>query len=126
MKRVIDEEQEFFVSQLRFPEKGIAINTALKENTFTTFVCVMNKIPILIIGSHGSSKSLSVRILASNLNGISSESELCRKYAEINMTYFQGSESSTSEGVEEVSAGCVVGIGGLDTFIFKSGTVSTS
>ena len=64
----------------------------------------MNKIPIIIIGSPGSSKSLSVRLLASNLNGPSSETQLCKKYAEINMIYFQGSESSTSEGIEEVFA----------------------
>ena len=99
MKRVINEEQEFFVEQLHLPKESIAINTALMENTFTTFVCIMNKIPILIIGSPGSSKSLSIRILASNLNGSSSDSELFKKYAEINMIYFQGSESSTSEGI---------------------------
>ena len=62
----------------------------------------MNKIPILIIGNPGSSKSLSIRILSSNLVGSSSDSELCKKYPEINMIYFQGSESSTSEGIEEV------------------------
>ena len=30
------------------------------------------------------------------------------------------------EGIEEASAGCVVGISGLDSHIFKSGTISTS
>lgn len=60
----------------------------------------MNKIPVLLIGAPGSSKSLSVRILASNLNGLSSDREICRQYPEVNMIYFQGSESSTSEGVE--------------------------
>lgn len=62
----------------------------------------MNKIPILIIGNPGSSKSLSVNILASNLTGKGSQSEICKHYPEINMIYFQGSESSTSAGVEEV------------------------
>ena len=55
------------------PSTDIALNTALKENVFTSFVCLMNRIPILIIGNPGSSKSLSVRILAANLNGVSSE-----------------------------------------------------
>jgi E3 ubiquitin-protein ligase RNF213 len=104
MRETIDHEQFEFVNRLKMPEDSIAINSALKENTFTTFVCIMNKIPILIIGNPGSSKSLSIRILGSNLNGRSSETELCRKYPEINMIYFQGSESSTSEGVEEVFA----------------------
>jgi len=102
MKDIINQEQHKFVSHLKIPDSNVAINTALKENTFTSFVCIMNKIPILIIGSPGSSKSLSIRILASNLNGRSSEMDICRKYPEINMIYFQGSESSTSEGVEEV------------------------
>jgi E3 ubiquitin-protein ligase RNF213 len=102
MSTVIDQEQKKFVKYLKIPADGIAINTALKENTFTSFVCIMNKIPVLIIGSPGSSKSLSVRILASNLNGKSSEVDICKHYPEINMTYFQGSESSTSEGIEEV------------------------
>lgn len=73
MHRVIEEEQTNFVEHLNMPAKGIALNTALKENTFTTFVCIMNKIPILIIGTPGSSKSLSVRILNSNLNGKASD-----------------------------------------------------
>lgn len=62
------------------PNQIIAINQALKENTFTTFVCIMNKIPILIIGNPGSSKSLSINILASNLSGKSSDREFFRQY----------------------------------------------
>lgn len=76
---------------LKMTNNKIAFNDALRENVFSTFVCVMNKIPILIIGNPGSSKSLSVNILASNLNGNSSEIEIFRRYPEINMIYFQGS-----------------------------------
>lgn len=50
----------------------IALNKALKENIFVTFVCVMNKIPVLIVGNPGSSKSLAVNYLASALTGASS------------------------------------------------------
>lgn len=102
MKKVIDQEQTNFLNMLKLPEKNIAKNRALKENTFCTFVCVMNKIPILIIGCPGSSKSLSIRILASNFIGKSSESEIGTKYPDVNMIYFQGSESSTSEGIQQV------------------------
>jgi hypothetical protein len=73
MQNVIDEEQTNFLEMLKLPESNIAKNRALKENTFSTFVCVMNKIPILIIGCPGSSKSLSIRIIASNFIGKSSE-----------------------------------------------------
>jgi len=34
----------------------------------------MNKIPILIIGNPGTSKSISIKMLASNLRGLNSES----------------------------------------------------
>lgn len=85
---------------LKLPE-NIVVNHALKQNVFTTFVCVMNKIPVLIIGCPGSSKSLSVRIIISNFFGKRSDIEckIASHYPEINMFYFQGSVSSTSEGV---------------------------
>jgi len=37
--------------------------------------------------------------------------------------YFNG---QYPEGIEEASGGCVVGLAGLENFIFKSGTISTS
>jgi E3 ubiquitin-protein ligase RNF213 len=41
-------------------EDGIAVNLALKENVFAIIPCVMNKIPILICGKPGSSKSMAI------------------------------------------------------------------
>ncbi len=49
------------------------------ENVFTSLVCLMNKIPILIIGNPGSSKSLSIKMLNSNLRGANSASDFCKK-----------------------------------------------
>lgn len=59
---------------LKSPEDKIAYNSALMENVFTSLVCLMNKIPILIIGNPGSSKSLSIKMLNSNLRGENSNS----------------------------------------------------
>ena len=84
---------------LKSPDDKIAFNSALMENVFTSLVCLMNKIPILIIGNPGSSKSLSIKMLNSNLRGQNSSSLFCKNLPEINMVYFQGSESSTSKGV---------------------------
>lgn len=56
------------------PGAKIALNFALRENVFTTLVCLMNKIPILIIGNPGSSKSLSIKMIASNFRGVNSAS----------------------------------------------------
>ena len=64
---------------LKSPDDKIAYNSALMENVFTSLVCLMNKIPILIIGNPGSSKSLSIKMLNSNLRGLNSVSEFCKK-----------------------------------------------
>ena len=34
-------------------EKGIALNRSLKENLFTSFVCIVNRIPLIIVGKPG-------------------------------------------------------------------------
>jgi hypothetical protein len=47
----------------------IAYNKAIRENLFTSFVCILNKIPVLLIGPPGSSKSLSLKLINSNLRG---------------------------------------------------------
>lgn len=52
----------------------IVMNKALKENVFLMFVCIMNKIANLVIGVPGSSKSLSISLIQSNLKGKSSKS----------------------------------------------------
>jgi hypothetical protein len=49
--------------------EGTAINQALKENIFATIPCILNKIPILICGKPGCSKSLSTQLTFSNLRG---------------------------------------------------------
>lgn len=74
----------------------IAYNRALRENLFTSFVCILNKIPVLLIGNPGSSKSLSVKLVISNLKGRFSKNEFCRQFLAFMPHYFQGSESSTS------------------------------
>jgi hypothetical protein len=78
---------------------GIALNEALRENVFSTFVCLSNRIPIIIVGKPGCSKSLSVSILRSNLRGSSSRNEFLRRQPELSFFTFQGSKSCTSEGI---------------------------
>lgn len=41
-------------------------------------VCILNKIPIFVVGKPGSSKSLAMELLTSNLNGKASESPFFR------------------------------------------------
>ena len=57
-------------------EKGIALNRALKENLFTIFVSIINRVPLIIVGKPGTSKSLSFQILYNSMKGQYSDSEL--------------------------------------------------
>jgi hypothetical protein len=52
--------------------KGIGKNTPLKENIFVIFTCLMNKIPLIITGKPGSSKTLAMNIVTKSMKGDSS------------------------------------------------------
>lgn len=99
--RVFYNEQMDYLTRMELPE-GTALNQALRENVFAAFVCIMNKIPIVIVGKPGCSKSLSIRLLATNFRGSNSYEEFFRQLSELSIYQFQGSESCTSEGVERI------------------------
>ena len=82
--------------------KGIALNRALKENLFTCFTCIDNKVPLIIVGKPGTGKSLSFQILYNTLKGQYSDSKMFKKKGKLYRYYYQGSETSTAEGIEQV------------------------
>jgi len=96
--KVYYDEQNEYLNRMNVP-KGIAKNNALRENVFATFVCVMNKIPVFICGKPGCSKTLTIQLLLSNLHGIKSNDEWFKKLPDLFAVTYQGSESSTSEGI---------------------------
>jgi len=55
---------KFFVDE---DSDCVSINTSLKENIWTAYVCIMNNIPLWIIGKPGTSKSLAINIVLKNL-----------------------------------------------------------
>ena len=81
---------------------GIALNRALRENLFTCFTCIDNKIPLIIVGKPGTGKSLSFQILYNTLKGEYSESDMFKNKGKLYRYYYQGSETSTAEGIEQV------------------------
>ena len=83
-------------------EKGIAKNRALLENLFALFICINNKIPLFLCGKPGCSKSLSLSIIEKAMRGKKSESDKFKTMPEISRSTYQGSLSSTSEGVLNV------------------------
>jgi hypothetical protein len=54
---------------------GIAMNESLLENVFVLLVCILNKIPVFLVGKPGCSKSLSFQLIVSNLKGQDSKGE---------------------------------------------------
>ena len=82
--------------------KGIALNRALRENLFTIFVCIINKVPLIIVGKPGTSKSLSFQIVYNTMKGKYSENEFFKDKGKLYRYYYQGSETSTAEGIEQV------------------------
>ena len=101
LEDMINEEQMDMITRMEIPP-AIAINKALLENVFTLIVCVINKIPLFICGKPGCSKSLSVQLLVSNLRGSDSNDSFFKKLPRILAIPYQGSESSTSEGIEKI------------------------
>ena len=83
-------------------EIGYAKNKALLENIFSLFVCIINKIPLFIVGKPGCSKSLSTSLVFQNMRGINSNKNLFKKYPRVISFYYQGSLSSTSEGIQNI------------------------
>ena len=81
---------------------GIALNRALRENLFTCFICIENLVPLIIVGKPGTGKSLSFQILYNTLKGEYSSNEFFKEKGKLYRYYYQGSGTSTSEGIQEV------------------------
>ena len=95
-------ESKFILDQIYInPQRGIAKNNALRENIFCELFCLINKIPLIICGKPGNSKSLSVQLLLDNMKGKLSLNEFFKNpdYKEVISYPFQGSTTCTSNGI---------------------------
>ena len=81
--------------------EGIALNEALCENLFMMLVSVLNQIPIFVIGKPGSSKSLAMELIQSNLQGDASANEFLQSLPAVAVFSYQCSPLSTSAGIEQ-------------------------
>ena len=50
-------------------DSDCAPNYPLKENLFLMLICILNKIPLIVIGNPGQSKTLALNILIRNMKG---------------------------------------------------------
>ena len=98
---IVKMEQMDLLDRMDLPQ-GIAKNTALCENVFVILICILNRIPIFLVGKPGCSKSLSVQLIKNNLRGRDSTDPYFQTLPNLYIVSYQCSESSTSEGIIKV------------------------
>lgn len=94
-------EQLDYLERMQVPA-DTARNEALRENVFTLLVCILNRMPVFLVGKPGCSKSLAMRLISYNLRGPGSSDAFFRTLPEVRVISFQGSSDSTSAGVSAV------------------------
>ncbi len=68
IEQMLELEQNDYICRMELiPD--IVVNQALKENIFALIPCIINKIPIIICGKPGCSKSLAITLIFSNFKG---------------------------------------------------------
>ena len=81
----------------------IAINKSLRENIFAILVCMQLRIPIMLTGQPGTSKSIAVKIVENLLSQSRSQleepSELLEPYSKASFHYLWGSKSTTEHDI---------------------------
>ena len=94
-------ELNYLINNLEVPV-GIAKNQALKENLFSSFFCIVNKIPLIICGKPGRSKTLSIQIIGTSMKGKeASKSYICKKFGELYIQKIQGALNTTSKEIKD-------------------------
>ncbi|CAF1398652.1 unnamed protein product, partial [Rotaria sordida] len=96
--RLLQNQQMKLIDKIKLPS-GTAINRALIDNIFVIFACVLNRIPVILCGKPGSSKTLAVNIVLNNLKGKRSNQKLFQTLPELIPISYQGSQNCTSENV---------------------------
>src|SRR4030095_16258476 len=79
---IIREEQEDYINRMQCPP-NTAKNEALLENVLVMIVCILTRTPLFLIGAPGSSKSLAIRLISSNLRGSDSNDKYFRSLPQI-------------------------------------------
>ena len=95
-------EMDYVINNFIIPQ-GIAKNNALKENLFSALFCIVNKIPLIICGKPGRSKTLCIQILQNSLKGKEdSKSYLCKSFSQLIIYKIQGALNTKTENVVKV------------------------
>lgn len=101
IENILRGNENDFLARMELPD-NIALNQAFRENISCLLPCIFCKIALFICGKPRCSKSLAVQLVFSNLRGRNSKDSYFRTLSELVIMPFQGSESSTSEGIQKV------------------------
>ena len=82
-------------------DKGIAPNNILKLNIFISFIGILTKIAVFLVGPPDCSKTLCLNLLKRSMKGINSSSKFWKLYPQLFVTSFQGSLTSSSKSIKE-------------------------
>ncbi len=89
-KYIIRKEEDFLLKEMEIrKEKGIGINTPLKENIFIMFLSIYSHIPLIVVGKSGCSKSLSIELIIKNIKGELSDSNFLKKIQQLVLHIFK-------------------------------------
>jgi len=98
---LVEETLSKFFDQMEIPP-GIAKTKSLQINLFCNVVCMEARIPLLITGVPGRSKTLSFNLACDNMKGPRSKKEIFRGLCNVNRFHYQCSESSTASEIDSV------------------------
>ncbi|CAF0884533.1 unnamed protein product [Adineta steineri] len=101
LQELLRDEQNKLIDGMELPA-DTATNRALTDNIFVLVACIVNKIPVILCGKPGCSKTSSVQIIISNLKGKKSKVSYFRTLPELITVSYQGSQNCTSESVVKV------------------------
>jgi len=101
INRWLNEEEMDIINRMELPS-GTAKNRALLENIFVLVACIVNRIPLIMCGKPGCSKTSAVQIVISNLKGKKSHNAFLQTLPELIAVSYQGSQNCTSESIEKV------------------------
>lgn len=65
---ILSAEYRRFLGYIEIP-RGVGKNTALQENIFVIYTCIMNNLPLIISGKPGSTKTLAMNLILKSMKG---------------------------------------------------------
>ena len=92
--------QEELIKNIEF-ERGIAANKILKLNLFITFIGILTRIAVFLVGPPGCSKTLCMNLIKKSMQGLNSSSQFWKQYPQLIVTSFQGSLTCTSIAIKK-------------------------